>query len=234
MNKRLPWVLFAAASMAAVAASARPSGWRRWGKRHGPCLGPSTDLLQDGNMPARPFQDVMVLTVAGAITQPNRGPSTPLDVLASKLNLSFGSARTFGLQELQQAPAAAFWAKLEYDAKKHHLSGPPVLDVLARAGATGDSFTVHGVDGYSPSLTVDEARRLNCILATHLDGRPLAVGQLGPLWLVCDPKKDPDYKEKSLSERFERAPWGTFFITVPPAPPAAAAGRSAEAPAAMT
>ena len=52
------------------------------------------------------------------------------------------------------------------------------------------------------------------IVATHLDGAPLSLGGLGPLWGVYEPDAFPEMKAKTLPERFANCPWGLFHIDV--------------------
>lgn len=51
-------------------------------------------------------------------------------------------------------------------------------------------------------------------VATALDGVPLSIGELGPLWAVYDADRLPDFKNMPLRERFGPCPWGPYFIEV--------------------
>jgi hypothetical protein len=55
------------------------------------------------------------------------------------------------------------------------------------------------------------------IVATALDGVPLGLGGLGPLWAVYDADRLPDFKDTPLKERFALCPWGLYAIDVKPA-----------------
>ncbi len=48
----------------------------------------------------------------------------------------------------------------------------------------------------------NEAIKRRFILATHLDGRPMALGGLGPLWAVYDADNVAPFKDKPVKERF--------------------------------
>ena len=52
------------------------------------------------------------------------------------------------------------------------------------------------------------------IVATTLDGVPMRLGGLGPLWAVYDAGRVPPFKDKPLKERFALCPWGLYFIDV--------------------
>ena len=51
-------------------------------------------------------------------------------------------------------------------------------------------------------------------MATHLDGQPMALGGLGPLWAVYEADRFPDMAAKPLPARFESCPWATYHIEV--------------------
>jgi len=52
------------------------------------------------------------------------------------------------------------------------------------------------------------------ILATHMDGKPMGLGGLGPQWAVYDADRLAAFKDKPLKERFGLCPWGVYYIDV--------------------
>ena len=160
-----------------------------------------------------------LLTVTGAIGRVNRGPLDPaLDQMMHKQKLSFTRAYAFDFGELAALPAKTIKPTLEYDGRAHALRGPLLLDVLKTAEATlrEDSVLVlRAVDGYAATATVAQARALGFIVATHLDGEPIPLGGLGPLWAVYDADRAPGMAKKPLSERFGNCPWALYHIEVP-------------------
>ena len=54
------------------------------------------------------------------------------------------------------------------------------------------------------------------IVATAIDGVPLWIGGLGPLWAVVDADRLPALKDKPVKERFAQCPWGLYHIDVKP------------------
>lgn len=153
----------------------------------------------------------VLLTVSGAITLANRGPVDPShDLMMYKQKVTFSTARTFDFAALLALPAVTLRLTLEYDAKVHVLRGPLLHDVLAAAGAqpTGKAqLLLRAVDGYVAALTVAQARAQRFIVATHLDGQPMALGGLGPLWAVPDTERVPELAAKPLAQRFGGCPW---------------------------
>jgi hypothetical protein len=159
-----------------------------------------------------------LLTVSGAIGPGNRGAIDPaLDQLMVKQKVRFDKAHVFDFAALTVLPAITIKPTLEYDAKPHTLKGPLLADVVKAAGAPGADSTrlmMRAVDGYVAPLTLGDARKYRYIVATHLDGVPMSLGGLGPLWAVYDADRFPDMMAKPLGERFGACPWGFYHLEI--------------------
>jgi hypothetical protein len=156
-----------------------------------------------------------LLTVTGLIRHANRGPFDPvLDQMMAKQKLGFDKARTFDFAALASLPAVTIRPTLEYDARQHMLAGPLLATVLQACGATGSKLAMRAIDGYAPAISLADAQRYGFIVATHLDGRPMALGGLGPLWAVYEADKFPDMAAKPVDQRFALCPWGLYHIDV--------------------
>jgi hypothetical protein len=159
-----------------------------------------------------------LLTITGAIGKPNRGKFDPSrDVMMAKQKISFEQAHAFDYAALAALPAVSIKPTLEYDAKPHTLRGPLLLDVVQAAGAklSDDSkLILRAVDGYAAAVTVAQARTQRWIVATQMDGAPMALGGLGPLWALCDADKVPELAALPLAGRFGGAPWALYHIEV--------------------
>jgi hypothetical protein len=88
--------------------------------------------------------------------------------------------------------------------------------VKAAGAKLGDNskLLLRAVDGYVAGVTVAQARAQRYIVATHLDGAPMALGGLGPLWAIYDADKVPEMAAKPLPERFGSCPWALYHIEV--------------------
>lgn len=157
-----------------------------------------------------------LLTVTGAIGRGNRGPRTVLDQMLVKQQIAFDKAHVFDAPALHRLPAVTIRSTLEYDAQPHSLQGPLLTDVLQAAGVQVQeaALVLRAIDGYTVPLSLAQGRRQRFIVATHLDGQPLALGGLGPLWAVFDADRDPAVATKPLPERFAACPWGLYHIEV--------------------
>jgi hypothetical protein len=73
---------------------------------------------------------------------------------------------------------------------------------------------LRAVDGYVVLTTLDNIRAWRFIVATHMDGKPMPLGGLGPLWAIYDADKIPELATKPLKDRFVLSPWGLYQIQV--------------------
>ncbi|MDB5777265.1 MAG: molybdopterin-dependent oxidoreductase [Herbaspirillum sp.] len=159
----------------------------------------------------------VLLTITGAIGKGNRGPLDPaLDQMMSKQKIRFGKAQVYDFATLAAMPAVTLRPTLEYDAKPHALSGPLLGDVIdtATAGALpGTALALlRAVDGYVVQLSMADLRKYRYIVATHLDGKPMPLGGLGPLWAIYDADRFPEMMARPLTARFTLCPWAMYHI----------------------
>jgi hypothetical protein len=159
-----------------------------------------------------------LLTITGAIGKSNRGAIDPaLDQMMVKHGVRFDKAFVFDSATLHKLPAINIRPTLEYDGKVHTLSGPLIADVLQAVGLAPDStalLSLRAVDGYTVPLSLKEARAYRMIIATHIDGQPLALGGLGPQWAVYEADTLDAFRTKPLKDRFAFCPWGLYHINV--------------------
>lgn len=161
-----------------------------------------------------------LLTVTGAIGRGNRGPlDKALDQMMVKQQLAFDRAHVFDYEALRALPSITIKPTLEYDAKPHTLRGPLLSQVIEATGARLDNtlkLVLRAIDGYTVALTLAQARRYRFIIATHLDGKPMPLGGLGPLWAVFDADQHADVMARPLPERYAQCPWGLYHLEVQP------------------
>ena len=66
------------------------------------------------------------------------------------------------------------------------------------------------IDGYEAEIPAEYIERYEPILATHLNGRPLALGGFGPTTVVFPDVDDPDETD-AISTML---PWATIYLGV--------------------
>lgn len=157
-----------------------------------------------------------LLTLSGEVAHPNRGRLDPaLDQLLAKHGVRFERARSFTYADLAALPAVEIRPTLEYDARPHRLRGPLLSHLLDIAGAdrsAGVTLSLRALDGYTVELSFAELQQRAVIVATHIDGAPLPLGGLGPLWAVFDPAAQAGLAARPLPERFAQCPWGLYSV----------------------
>lgn len=160
----------------------------------------------------------VLLTVSGRIGAGNRGALDPTqDLLLARQQVRFDKAHAFDFAALTALPAVSITPTLERGMGLRELRGPLLTDVLQTAGAqVGEATTllVRAIDGYAVKLPLAEVRRRRFIVATHYEGRPLALGGVGPLWVVFDADRFADMAAKPVDERFALCPWAAYHIDV--------------------
>jgi len=159
-----------------------------------------------------------LLTLTGAITRYNRDALDPaLDQLMAKQKVAFDRAYTFDYDALGTLPQASIRPVIEYDEKAHTLSGPLLADVIrAAGGAVGEKTSVllRAIDGYAVTVGANDLARYRFMVATHLDGKPMPLGGLGPLWAVYDADRFPEMASKPVRERFGLCPWALYHVNL--------------------
>jgi hypothetical protein len=158
-----------------------------------------------------------LLTVTGAINKTNRGPLDSVrDLMMAKQKIEFQKAHAFDFGMLTAMPAVTIKPTIEYDKQAHMLHGPLLADVLKACGVSGDAgkLAMRAVDGYSPTISIADARKYRFIVATHLDGKPMPLGGLGPLWAIYDADRFPDMAAKPIDQRFAMCPWALYHVDV--------------------
>lgn len=167
---------------------------------------------------SRPPRGPAMLTITGAIGRSNRGPRDPVrDQMMFKQKLDFTRAFALDFDTVAALPARTIRPTLEYDAKPHALRGPLLVDVLALAGVRTDATAqvlLRAVDGYAAAVPMARLRAWNYLVATELDGQPMALGGLGPLWAVYDADRVPEMAARPVQERFGNCPWALYHIEV--------------------
>jgi len=109
----------------------------------------------------------VVLTLSGRITQPNRE----------------GRAE-FDMSMLEQLPQHSFATQTPWYSKPRKFTGPLLRDVLAAAGAQGNTLRAIALNDYKVTLPVEDTQRHDVLLARLLDDEPMAVRDKGPLFIV--------------------------------------------------
>jgi hypothetical protein len=130
-------------------------------------------------------EGMVLLTVGGFVGKSNRGPFDPKrDSLLADLKVNFKHAFAFDRKMLLELPQGTVTAQPPEFDKPATFSGPLLREVLGFLEAAQVKTTFVAVDGYSGYLMPEDIRDSDWILALSADGKPLGIGQQGPIWLI--------------------------------------------------
>lgn len=94
---------------------------------------------------------------------------------------------------------------------KVEFSGPLLRAVLDAAGAQGSKLRVIALNDYSAEVPMEDASKIDTMLATRMDGKRMSVRDKGPLFLIYPFDADPSlFNEKY----FSRSVWQISKIEV--------------------
>lgn len=136
----------------------------------------------------------VVLTIRGSVALPNAG-----------------SVADFDMPMLEALPQSSFTTGTPWYAAARRFTGPLLRDVLAAAGAEGTTLKLTALNDYAVEMPYDDARRHDPIVARLLDGRPMAVRDKGPLFLVYPFDSSPGLRSAIY---YGRSAWQLRWIDV--------------------
>lgn len=140
-------------------------------------------LAQDAGAP-KP-EGMVLLTVGGWVGTSNRGPfDKGRDSALAQLKADFKTAYEFDREMLLALPQGTVTATTPELGKEAVFKGPLLREVLASIQAARVKTTFVASDGYSGYLLPEDVAESDYILALEVDGKPLGLGQQGPLWLI--------------------------------------------------
>jgi len=128
---------------------------------------------------------MVLLTVGGFVGKSNRGALDPKrDSLLAALKVGFKHGFAYDRAMLLELPQGTVTAQpTEFD-KPATFSGPLLREVLGHIEAAQAKTTFVAADGYTGYLMPEDIKRSDWILALSADGKPLGIGQQGPVWLL--------------------------------------------------
>ena len=130
-------------------------------------------------------KDMVLLTVGGEIANTNRGPFDPqADSLFSRYKIDFERAFAFDRAMLLGLKQGSVTAQPNEFKQPVTFTGPLLKEVLAAVGAARARLSVVAVNNYVGWLSPEDIDSSDWILALTADGKPLDIGQQGPLWLL--------------------------------------------------
>ena len=162
------------------------------------------------------MKSILVALLASALTATAGlaldAPTGPvvLTVKGTISNTNAGDTAQFDLAMLEALKGRKGEMETPWTEGKVTFEGPLLREILAAVGATGTSLKVRALNDYAADVPAEDAK-LDTILATKLDGKPMSIRDKGPLMLVYPFDLDADlYNEKY----FSRSVWQIKEIEV--------------------
>lgn len=98
----------------------------------------------------------------------------PTGTIAATADYAMPQLEALGLAEVVTSPP---WTK-----GKVAFQGVPLIQLTGNSGAS--EITAIALNDYSVSLPVNDIGRYGVILATRMSGKPMAIKEKGPLWII--------------------------------------------------
>jgi hypothetical protein len=136
----------------------------------------------------------VVLTLSGRVRAPNEG-----------------ALANFDMPMLARLPQREFSTRTPWYAQARRFSGPLLRDVLAAAGASGTVLRAGALNDYFVDIPADDAALHDVIVARLLDGKPMAVRDKGPLFVIYPFDTRPELRTPVY---YSRSAWQLRTIDV--------------------
>ena len=154
----------------------------------------------------------VILTIAGDISNTNRGPSNEKrDAFFRFHEITFDRALQLDQAMLDELKQGTFKVNAPQTDGPVTVKGALLSEVLKLVGAEkGASIDAVALDGYRKEISAEKLKAHDWILVSTRDGKPLVIGDQGPLWMVYKPSS-VDVPKKEEADQW---PWALFYIEV--------------------
>lgn len=154
----------------------------------------------------------VLLTVAGAVENANRGPVDGFtDAFFAYHEIAFERAAEFDQVALEALGMHETRAHYPNWPGESTFEGPLLADVLKAAGAGGGALRAVALDGYASVIPLADLEKYPMLLALKRDGKYLGLGGRGPAWIVY-PRED--HAELQAAEDDSGLAWAVFVLVV--------------------
>ncbi len=140
-------------------------------------------------------------------------PAAALDRPAGKVILTVtgtlsvrneAEAAVFDLALLDQLPQRSFSTRTPWYPEGRKFSGVLLSDLLKAVGAEGTTLKAVALNDYRVEIPVEDLVRHGAMIASQLDGKPIAVRDKGPLLIIYPFDDKPELR---TAVHYSRAIW---------------------------
>jgi hypothetical protein len=122
-----------------------------------------------------------------------------------------GDAAEFDRDALEALGMKSFETTCPWYTGAVKFEGPLMRDVLAQAGANGNTLVVQALNDYVTEIPMNDFKNFNVLLALKRDGEYMSVRDKGPLFIVYPYDSDPELKSQQY---YKRSAWQVARMTV--------------------
>ena len=119
----------------------------------------------------------------------------------------------FDMKMLEALPQHSFTTRTPWFDRPVQFTGPLLADVLAAVKAPGGSIRASAINDYTITIPMADASAHQVIVARLLDGKPMAVRDKGPLFVIYPFDSDAALR---TSVYYERSIWQLKSLDVRP------------------
>lgn len=145
-------------------------------------------------LPPTPPKGPVILKIMGAVGAKN----TP-------------DAAAFDAAILDALPQTTYTATTPWFKEPAQFSGPLLRDVLKLAKAQGTILSAAALNDYKAMIPIDDVTRYDVILARKMNGKPIAVRDKGPIFVMYPFDTVPELKNMVF---YSRSIWQLHTIKV--------------------
>lgn len=124
--------------------------------------------------------------------------------ISGALKAGAGKTVRLDLAQLSALPQQQLHTQTPWYPAPRTFSGPLLQDVLKLVGAQGQTLEARAINDYKVSIPVSDAARFKPVLALQIDGKPIALRDKGPLFIVYPYDSDPQLRS---SVYYSRSIW---------------------------
>lgn len=139
-----------------------------------------------------------------------RGP-TVLTITGAVHSANGTASVQFDMATLSRFPQHSFITHTPWYPQARQFTGPLLRDVLAAAGASGKTLRAFALNDYRVDLPYDDVMRYDVVLARLIDGKPIAVRDKGPLFIIYPFDTNADLRNAVY---YSRSAWQLKSIEV--------------------
>ena len=123
-----------------------------------------------------------------------------LTVTGNIQNKNDESGAKFDLSMLEKIPGRQASMETPWTDGETVFDGPLLRSILEHVGASGKTMNIIAINDYAAEIPMEDAEKLDTMLALKMNGSLLSVRDKGPLFLIYPFDKNPElYNEKYFS-----------------------------------